>query len=84
MLIVLRGNSGSGKSSTAKRLREAAIEGSADKKKIALVEQDTFRRIILKEKRGGGAENQELMEQAIQFALDRDYAVILEGIMESQ
>lgn len=48
-LIVLRGNSGSGKSTTAKMLRDAAI-AKGTKTKIAIIEQDYLRRYILKEK----------------------------------
>lgn len=43
-LIVLRGPSGSGKSSAARAVREA------QKQQIAIIEQDYWRRIVLKEK----------------------------------
>jgi predicted kinase len=48
-LIVLRGNSGSGKSTVARALREAYGRG------IARVSQDLIRRIILKEKDDGAS-----------------------------
>jgi predicted kinase len=74
-LIVLRGNSGSGKSTTAKALREASAH------KIAIVEQDYLRRFVLKEKETRGGDNITLIEQVTEFALARDYHVILEGIL---
>lgn len=45
-LIVIRGNSGSGKSTVAKALRETYGSG------VAWVSQDLIRRIILKERIG--------------------------------
>ncbi len=73
-LIVLRGNSGSGKSTVAKKVREAS-----GKPNIALVEQDYLRRFILKEKETEGTHNIDLIEQTVEFALARGYDVILEG-----
>lgn len=75
-LIVLRGNSGSGKSAVAKKLRD--VSG----KKIALVEQDHVRRIILKEKEAPDGANIALIAQIVEFALARGYDVILEGILK--
>jgi adenylate kinase family enzyme len=74
-LIVLRGNSGSGKSSVAKRIREVST------RKIAYVEQDNIRRGILKEKETDDGANITLISQIVEFALARDYDVILEGIL---
>ncbi len=74
-LVVLRGNSGSGKSTVAKALREQG------KTKVAIVEQDYLRRFILKEKETEGTNNIDLIERTVEFALDRGYNVILEGIL---
>ncbi len=74
-LVVLRGNSGSGKSTVAKALRDQG------KTKIAIVEQDYLRRFILKEKENEGADNISLIQQTVEFALSRGYNVILEGIL---
>jgi adenylate kinase family enzyme len=74
-LIILRGNSGSGKSTVAKRLREVSD------RKIALVEQDNIRRVILKEKETDDGANIALIAQIVEFALARGYDVILEGIL---
>lgn len=74
-LIVLRGNSGSGKSTTAKSLRAASA------RKIAIVEQDYLRRFVLREKDRADGDNIALIEQVTQFALARGYHVILEGIL---
>ncbi len=74
-LVVLRGNSGSGKSTVAKALRERS------KSKVAIVEQDYLRRFILKEKENEGTDNIALIQQTVEFALDCKYNVILEGIL---
>ncbi len=72
---MLRGNSGSGKSTVAKKLREASH------RKVAIVEQDYLRRFILKEKETEGTNNIALIEQTVEFALAHEYDVILEGIL---
>lgn len=76
-LVVLRGPSGSGKSSTAHRLR--AHLG----RNVALIEQDYFRRIVLKERDVPGGANIELISTAVRFALDRGWHVVCEGIMHA-
>lgn len=77
-LIVLRGPSGSGKSSIAKMVRLAQQE------KMALIEQDHFRRIVLKEKDVPNGLNAELIKQTIFFALEHSYHVLLEGIFYTE
>ncbi len=82
-LIVLQGNSGSGKSTTAKMLRDAVIAMGSNKK-IVIIEQDYLRRHILREKEAKGTDNIELIYQTVYFALKRNYSVILEGILYSK
>jgi predicted kinase len=74
-LIILRGNSGSGKSTIAK-----AIHLNFHDKKIALVEQDYFRRKILREKGSQNGSHTKLIENNVKFLLREGYDVILEGI----
>jgi predicted kinase len=73
-LIVLRGNSGSGKTTVTAALREAYGRG------VAWVSQDLIRRIILKEKDKPGGLNIGLIDQVARYSLDRGYHVILDGI----
>jgi predicted kinase len=82
-LIVLRGNSGSGKSTVAKQLREESIRKD-NTRKIALVEQDYFRRVVFKEKEVKAGDNIELIRQVTELALGRGYDVILEGILATR
>lgn len=77
-LIVIRGNSGSGKGTIAKRIRESSV------RKVAIVEQDYLRRFVLMEKE----KNPEalpnivgLIEQTVTFLLTRGYVVVLDGIL---
>jgi adenylylsulfate kinase-like enzyme len=74
-LIVIRGNSGSGKSSTALAVRRAAGRG------VALVQQDTIRQDLLRERDRPGGLNVELIALNVRFCLEHDYDVILEGIL---
>ena len=74
-LIVLRGNSASGKSTVARMVREASP------RKTALIEQDYLRRIVLKEKDLVDGNNIDLIFQTVNFALARGYDVVLEGIL---
>jgi gluconate kinase len=76
-LIVLRGNSGSGKSTTAQRLRDHLG------RRTAWVEQDQLRRILLWEKDLPGAANIELIGVNARFALDHGFDVIVEGILDA-
>jgi predicted kinase len=74
-LVVLRGNSGSGKSTVARRLRERLGRG------VAWVEQDYLRRILLREHDRPGLPNIGLINNAVRYALDSGYHVILDGIL---
>lgn len=74
-LIVLRGNSGSGKSSIARAVRARYGRG------LALVEQDYLRRQLLKELDLPGGNAAELIAQTVRFALDAGYHVLCEGIL---
>jgi len=73
-LVVLRGNSGSGKSTVAAALRQACGPG------VAWVSQDLIRRIILKEKDRPGGVNIGLIDQVTRYSLDCGYHVVLDGI----
>jgi predicted kinase len=75
-LIVLRGNSGSGKSTVASALRRA-YGGRG----VAWVSQDLIRRAILAEKDRPGGVNIGLIDQVTRYSLDHGYHVILDGIL---
>jgi hypothetical protein len=74
-LVVLRGNSASGKSSIADGLRESFGRG------LALVGQDNLRRIVLRERDRPGAANIGLIDLTARYALDAGYHVVVEGIL---
>jgi predicted kinase len=74
-LIVLRGNSGSGKSTVAMALREAYGRG------VAWVSQDLIRRNILQEKDRPGGANIGLIDQVVRYCLDQGYHAVLDGIL---
>ncbi|MFC8449335.1 AAA family ATPase [Kitasatospora sp. NPDC057223] len=74
-LCVLRGNSGSGKTSIATGIRRRYGRG------IALVGQDTMRRSVLRERDVPGAANIDLISTVARYALDAGYHVIVEGIL---
>ncbi len=77
ILVVLRGNSGSGKTTTAREVRLRCGRG------IAIVSQDVIRRDLLREKDVPGGVNIGLIDAIARYALDRGYHVILEGILHS-
>jgi predicted kinase len=77
ILIVIRGNSGSGKSSVARELQRRHGRG------CALVEQDYLRRIMLRERDLPGGAAPALIAQTVRAALDHGYHVVLEGILRS-
>ncbi|MFE9611609.1 kinase [Streptomyces sp. NPDC006012] len=74
-LIVLRGNSASGKSSVAAGLRDRFGRG------LALVGQDNLRRVVLREHDLPGAANIGLIDLTARYALDAGYHVVVEGIL---
>lgn len=76
-LVVLRGPSGSGKSSVARAIR------AMQDRPVALIEQDYVRRVILSEGDVPNGLNIELIKRTVLFALDESYDVILEGIFDA-
>jgi predicted kinase len=74
-LIILRGNSGSGKTTVARAVRLGYGRG------CALVEQDYLRRTVLRERDVDGGIAPALIAQTARFALDHGYHVVLEGIL---
>ncbi len=77
-LIVLRGNSGSGKSSVAAEVRARHGRG------MALVGQDYLRRLVLRERDIPGGANIGLIDTVTRYALDHGFHVILDGILDSR
>ncbi|MFC9389296.1 AAA family ATPase [Streptomyces venezuelae] len=74
-LIVLRGNSASGKSSVAAGLREKFGRN------LAIVAQDNLRRIVLRERDRSGGANIGLIDLTARYALDNGFHVVVEGIL---
>ena len=74
-LVLLRGPSGSGKSSTARAVRERLGRG------VAWVEQDHLRRILLREWDVRGGVNIGLIDTTVRYCLDAGYHVVLEGVL---
>lgn len=74
-LVIIRGNSGSGKTSLAAELRERYGRG------IALVGQDNLRRVILRERDTPDSANIGLIDLTVRYALDNGFHVVLEGIL---
>ncbi|MFJ9362225.1 P-loop NTPase family protein [Streptomyces mirabilis] len=74
-LVVVPGNSASGKSSVAAGLRESFGRG------LAVVGQDNLRRIVLRERDRPGAANIGLIGLTARYALDAGFHVVIEGIL---
>jgi len=74
-LVVVRGNSASGKSSVAAGIRDRFGRG------VALVGQDNLRRIVLRERDVPGGANVGLIDTVARHALDAGYHVVVEGIL---
>ncbi|GII56678.1 hypothetical protein Pth03_50670 [Planotetraspora thailandica] len=77
-LIVLRGNSGSGKTTVARTLRDAY--GRRD---MAVVGQDVVRRDILRERDVPDGVNIGLIDTITRYALEHGHHVVLEGILSA-
>jgi predicted kinase len=78
VLVVLRGNSGSGKSTVAALIKDRVPKGSC-----LVVSQDAVRRDMLGEDDAAGAANIMLLEVIANWGLDRGLLVIVEGILNS-
>jgi hypothetical protein len=76
-LIVIRGNSASGKSAVAAEIRRRHGHG------LAIVGQDNLRRQVLREHDVPGGANIGLIDLTARFALDRGFQVIVEGILSA-
>ncbi len=77
-LIIIRGNSGSGKTTIAKSLQNHFGEGTL------LVSQDTVRRDMLKVHDRKGNLSHDLIRQIAEYGKDKCEYVILEGILSKQ
>jgi predicted kinase len=78
-LVIIRGNSGSGKSSTAREVRRRYGRG------CALLEQDYLRRIVLREHGSNSMPTVApgLITTTARAALEAGYHVVLEGILNT-
>lgn len=74
-LVVVRGNSASGKSSVAAGIRDRFGRG------LAVVGQDNLRRVVLRERDVPDGANIGLIDSVARYALDAGYHVVLEGIL---
>ncbi|MEU8221482.1 AAA family ATPase [Kribbella sp. NPDC048915] len=74
-LIVVRGNSGSGKSSVVEAIREQYGRG------IAYIEQDYVRRTVFQELAEPDGANIGLIGQMARYALARGFHAVVEGIL---
>ena len=76
-LVIIRGNSGSGKSSLARKLQTHYGRGTL------LIAQDTVRRDMLKEKVKPGNLSIDLTETLAHFGYEHDLLVLVEGFYET-
>jgi predicted kinase len=74
-LIVIRGNSASGKSTIAAAIREKYGRG------LAVISQDNIRRVVLREHDRPGAVNIGLISLTCRYALGAGFCTVLEGIL---
>ncbi|RXT58818.1 kinase [Lacticaseibacillus chiayiensis] len=75
-LVILRGNSGSGKTTTAKALHEQLAD-------TLLISQDVIRRDMLAEKDKPNSPNIALIDLIARFGLQNEKVVIVEGILSA-
>ncbi|APE37134.1 hypothetical protein BOX37_28000 [Nocardia mangyaensis] len=78
-LVVIRGNSASGKSTTA-----IAVQRRFEQGQCAVVSQDLVRRNMIREADEPGAFNIDLIEEIARSCLGRGMVVIVEGILHVQ
>ncbi|MEU0873222.1 AAA family ATPase [Nocardia brasiliensis] len=78
VLVTLRGNSASGKSTVA-----AAVQRRFERSRCVVVPQDVVRRQMLRESDEPGAFNVELIAQIAQACLTSGRVVIVEGILDA-
>lgn len=79
ILVTLRGNSASGKSTVAHRLQRALPRG-----RVAVVGQDPVRRDLLWEHDTGHGDTISLLEAMVDHCLQRGRTVIIEGIFKTE
>ncbi|MEV4240918.1 AAA family ATPase [Nocardia sp. NPDC050408] len=77
-LVVLRGDSGAGKSSVAREVQRGFAKG-----RCAVVGQDVIRRTILRERDEPDAFNVTLIETIATACLDHCAVVVVEGILDA-
>jgi 8-oxo-dGTP pyrophosphatase MutT (NUDIX family) len=76
-LIVIRGNSASGKSAVAAAIRARYGRG------LAIVSQDNLRRVVLRERDVPGGANVGLIDLTARHALSCGFHVVVEGILRA-
>ena len=76
-LIIIRGNSGSGKSSVAKELQRRFGDNTL------LISQDVIRRDMLKVRDGQGTKALNLLMKLLEYGKENSEVVILEGILNA-
>lgn len=77
MLVVLRGSSGSGKSTVARLLQEELGPPTA------VLQQDHFRRVIYREREQESLLHADLLEAAARHCLGRGHNVVMDGIFNA-
>ena len=83
ILIIIRGNSGSGKTTIAKEVRNKISDGLSDD--TMLVQQDILRRDVLRERDMLDKRSViELIELVVGFGRKQGRTVILEGILSAE